>query len=145
MKVLTSLFRRDHGPSHPHVHKHVFMKRFPISTNLINIFHSAYCHLVSSLLAKSVVEQVLVDPLKAVQEKLTQRLLNMAIAFKKLVYQFSPLLLLTLFPLPSSLPYSLFLSFPLPFPPSNIPLLFSFLTLGKFSGSGEGLQVRREV
>eukprot|EP01127_Copromyxa_protea_P017572 TRINITY_DN5379_c0_g1_i1.p1 TRINITY_DN5379_c0_g1~~TRINITY_DN5379_c0_g1_i1.p1 ORF type:complete len:804 (-),score=147.88 TRINITY_DN5379_c0_g1_i1:19-2430(-) len=62
----------------------ILTKRIPISTNLINIFNSADCHVVSSLLAKSAAELTLTQPFKTVQERTLEKVVNLAHAYKKL-------------------------------------------------------------
>lgn len=63
----------------------IFTKKYPISGNLIHLFNSTDCHVISSLLAKSAVEELTKYPLKTIQDKVLSRFEAMILAYKKLV------------------------------------------------------------
>lgn len=63
----------------------VFTKRYPVSANLIHLFNSTDCHVISNLIAKSAMEDISTTPIKMVQERVLSRLESLMLAFKKLV------------------------------------------------------------
>lgn len=63
----------------------MFTKKYPLSANLIHLFNSTDCHVISNLIAKSAIEQLGSLPIKTVQEKTMARLEALILAFKKLV------------------------------------------------------------
>eukprot|EP01126_Amoeba_proteus_P019255 TRINITY_DN19894_c0_g1_i1.p3 TRINITY_DN19894_c0_g1~~TRINITY_DN19894_c0_g1_i1.p3 ORF type:complete len:365 (+),score=66.64 TRINITY_DN19894_c0_g1_i1:3489-4583(+) len=63
----------------------VLTVRLPVTNNIIQIFNSTDCLVVANLFAKTSVYDLPIVGLKAVEEKILERLTNISLAFRKLV------------------------------------------------------------